>query len=109
MDKKRTRNTIITIFVIVWLTVFHYESTRGYWLESIFKTKLMKVKFLFPPAGWIMFYKHDVNFANVKDLSNDHLIQHQHDHYDLWSVTSGLLLPMLVGWGIGHPLGAFMK
>lgn len=59
-------------------------------------------------VGWIMFYKHDVNFDNVKDLSRNKLIQHQHDHYDLWSVTAGLLTPMLIGWWIGHPLGAFI-
>ncbi len=58
--------------------------------------------------GWIMFYKHNVNFQNVKDLSKNPLIKHQHEHYDLWSVSAGLLLPMLIGFLIGHPLGAFI-
>ena len=52
----RIRNTIISIFVIVWLAVFHYESTRHFYLEPLLKRELPKLKFLFPPAGWIMFY-----------------------------------------------------
>ncbi len=67
-----------------------------------------KKGFFYCHMGWIMFYKHDVNFKNVADLSKDKLILHQHEHYDLWSVASGLLLPMLIGWGIGHPLGALL-
>jgi len=55
-----------------------------------------------------MFYKHDVNYANVKDLSRDPLVVHQHDHYDLWSVGSGLVIPMLAGWWIGQLLGVFI-
>ena len=52
----RLRNTIITIFVIFWTVLFHYESTRSFFLEPLFKHQLPKFKFLFPPAGWIMFY-----------------------------------------------------
>ncbi len=59
-------------------------------------------------VGWIMFYKHDVNFGNVKDLSSNKMIMHQHENYDLWSITSGLILPMAIGFLIGHPLGAFI-
>lgn len=64
--------------------------------------------FFYCHIGWIMFYKHDVNFANVKDLSKNKLVVHQHGYYDLWSVTAGLILPMLIGFWIGHPLGAFI-
>lgn len=50
------RNAFISIFVVVWLAVFHYESTRYFFLEPMVKHPLPKLKFLFPPAGWIMFY-----------------------------------------------------
>lgn len=64
--------------------------------------------FFYCHMGWIMFYKHNVNFKNVIDLSDDKMIRHQHEHYDLWSVTSGLILPMTIGVLIGHPVGAFI-
>ena len=50
------RNTIISIFAVIWLIIFNYESTRHFYLEPFFKRELPKVKFLFPPAGWIMFF-----------------------------------------------------
>jgi stearoyl-CoA desaturase (Delta-9 desaturase) len=64
--------------------------------------------FFFCHVGWIMFYKHNVNFKNVTDLAKSRLVMNQHNHYDIWSVSSGLLLPMLIGVLIGHPLGAFI-
>jgi stearoyl-CoA desaturase (delta-9 desaturase) len=33
---------------------------------------------------------------------------HQHDCHPWWSVGGGIVLPMLIGWWIGHPLGAFI-
>ena len=53
---KRIRNTVITIFVILWTLLFHYESTCHFYLEPFFGKHLPKMKFLFPPAGWIMFF-----------------------------------------------------
>ena len=60
------RNKIISIFVIIWLMVFHYESTRTFYLEPFFQRSLPKVKFLFPPAGWIMFYNVDANYSTAE-------------------------------------------
>ena len=60
---RRFRNTIITIFVILWTIVFHYVSARVFYLQPFFKRPLPMVKFLFPPAGWIMFF-------NVNDQSS---------------------------------------
>ncbi|MFT5387995.1 MAG: hypothetical protein ACI9E5_001130 [Candidatus Omnitrophota bacterium] len=54
---RNIRNIIITIFIISYLGAFHYESLRHFYLNPIFKKELPKIKFLFPPAGWIMFYK----------------------------------------------------
>lgn len=56
----RIRNIAISVFVIAWLCVFTYESTRHFILNPIvkkhFDVDLPKMKWLFPPAGWIMFY-----------------------------------------------------
>ena len=50
------RNKLISVFVVLWLAVFYYESTCYYYLQPLFKRELPRLKFLFPPAGWIMFY-----------------------------------------------------
>ena len=53
----RRRRTAVSAFVAVWLAVFHYESLRLNYLDRWLGTELPKVKLLFPPAGWIMFYR----------------------------------------------------
>jgi stearoyl-CoA desaturase (delta-9 desaturase) len=58
--------------------------------------------------GWIMFWRHRTNYNNVKDLRKSRLVSHQHDHHAWWSVGGGLVLPMLIAWWIGHPLGGFI-
>ena len=63
---KRLRHWFISLFVIVWTVVFHYESTRAFWLEPFFHRPLPKLKFLFPPAGWIMFYNVGDQFGFVE-------------------------------------------
>lgn len=55
------RNRWITAFVIVWLLVFHYESLRYSYLRPLLRRELPKVPLLFPPAGWIMFYRVDAS------------------------------------------------
>jgi len=60
------RNKLISIFVILWLAVFYYESTCYYYLQPMFKRELPRMKFLFPPAGWIMFYSLGDNFGNAE-------------------------------------------
>ncbi len=64
--------------------------------------------FFYCHVGWIVFYKHKVNMANVKDLWRDKLTRHQHEYYGLWSVAGGIMLPMALGFWIGRPLGAFL-
>jgi len=64
---KTPRNIAISIFCILWLTLFHYESTRSFYLEPLFQKmggkSLPKTRFLFPPAGWIMFFSVDDQFG----------------------------------------------
>ena len=57
MKNQRVRNIFITLFVILWTMVFHYESLRHFYLQPLFKRSLPKLMLLFPPAGWIMFYR----------------------------------------------------
>lgn len=52
----KVRNSFIVLFSILWLLAFHYESIRYFYLQPFSKSPLYKVKFLFPPAGWIMFF-----------------------------------------------------
>ena len=56
MSNIRIRNVFITIFVILWTLLFHYESLRYFYLNPLLKRDLPQMKFLFPPAGWIMFF-----------------------------------------------------
>ena len=51
------RNTWITLCVIAWLGLFYYETLRLSYLSPLVGRELPKTKFLFPPAGWIMFYE----------------------------------------------------
>lgn len=58
--------------------------------------------------GWILFWRHRTNYNNVKDLRRSRLASHQHDYYAWWSIGAGVVLPMLIAWWIGHPLGGFI-
>ena len=55
----KIRSALITVFVVAWTLLFHYESLRTFYLNPAFGRELPKFKFLFPPAGWIMFYRVD--------------------------------------------------
>ena len=61
--RRRLRKFLISLFVILWTVVFHYESTRNFYLNPFFKKNCPKVKFLFPPAGWIMFFNVDDSYG----------------------------------------------
>lgn len=63
MPNKPFRNALITVFVICYTLTFHYESLRHFYLNPLFKKELPAVRFLFPPAGWIMFYRVDRQYG----------------------------------------------
>ena len=76
------RNKLISVFVIIWLVVFYYESTCYYYLQPLVGHELPRTKFLFPPAGWIMFYNIEDNFGyaevyGVKDGNPQLIDPHQ--------------------------------
>ena len=70
-----------------------YNIKRGFWYAHM---------------NWILLFKHRVNYDNVWDLQKSKLVMNQHHLYTLWSLGSGIILPMLIGVWIGHPLGAFI-
>lgn len=74
----KTRNILISAFVIVWTVIFHYESVRYFYLQNYFQKPLPKMKFLFPPAGWIMFY-------NVGD---------RFTYTEVYGIRNGMLVPI---------------
>ena len=73
------RNTLITWFVIGWTLLFQYETLRTNYLsplapaatkggpgsgpKGLVGRELPKLKFLFPPAGWIMFFNIDRSYG----------------------------------------------
>ncbi len=73
MSKINLRHLAISLFVIIWLLLFHYESTRHFYLQPFFKRPLPKTKLLFPPAGWIMFYNvgEDSGYTEVYGVNAD--------------------------------------
>ena len=83
MASNRLSRVMITVFVILWTLVFHYESVRYFYLNRLVERPLPKFPLLFPPAGWIMFYQVDDRYGlaevfGVKDgrmqLIDPHLI-----------------------------------
>ncbi len=70
-----------------------YNIKRGFWYAH---------------AGWILFWKHRVNYDNASDLRKSKLVMSQHHQYSLWSVGAGIVIPMLIGYLIGRPLGVFV-
>ena len=59
----RHRNVWISLFVFVWIAVFHYETLRLNYLSPLAGRELPKLKFLYPPAGWIMFFTVDRSYG----------------------------------------------
>ncbi len=68
----------------------------------------IKRGFFYAHIGWLIFWKHKTCYENVKDLQKSRLIMHQHQHYRLWAVMSGVLLPIAIGGLTGHWLGALL-
>jgi hypothetical protein len=64
---------VITAFVICWTLLFHYETLRANYLGPLLDRPLPKVPLLFPPAGWIMFFRIDrsYGFAEVYGLKDN--------------------------------------
>ncbi len=64
------RNVAITWFVILWTLIFHYETLRANYLNPLLGRNLPKLRLLFPPAGWIMFYNVDKSYGFAEVYGN---------------------------------------
>ena len=56
----------ISLFVVFWILLFHYESLRAFYLSPLFGRELPKLPLLFPPAGWIMFYQLEDDYSTAE-------------------------------------------
>ena len=83
MPIKRLKRIAISIFVVVWLAVFFYESNRYFYLSPLFGRPLPKVKFLFPPAGWIMFFNVDDGFGYAEVFGIKASVKTKIDPHDI--------------------------
>jgi stearoyl-CoA desaturase (delta-9 desaturase) len=68
----------------------------------------IKKGFFWAHMGWMFFGKYRHFYGNVGDLSDSKLVMHQARNYPLWCLTSGLVVPVLIGALMGHALGAFV-
>ncbi len=68
----------------------------------------IKKGFFYAHIGWLIFWKHHINYENVKDLKTSRLICHQHKYYYVWAIASGIVLPLAIGFLTGHVLGALL-
>lgn len=64
--------------------------------------------FFYAHIGWLIFWQQATDYQNVRDLQRNPLVMHQHRHYWLWSIGSGIFLPLVIGGLTGHFLGALI-
>ena len=89
----RRRDVLISVFVVLWTLFFHYQTLRVSYLNPLcvraFKRELPLIPLLFPPAGWIMFYRVDASygFAEVYGIRDQQPIQlDPHEIFQTWAV-----------------------
>ena len=68
----------------------------------------IKKGFFYAHMGWMLFWKHETDYDNVKGLARDPLIRHQHRNYKLWAILAGIVTPLFLGALTGHLLGALL-
>lgn len=68
----------------------------------------IKKGFFYAHIGWLILWQQTTDYQNVRDLQRNPLIVHQHRHYLLWAIGSGILLPLAIGALTGHLLGALV-
>lgn len=68
----------------------------------------IKKGFFYAHIGWLIFWEHDVHYENVHDLRKNKMVMSQHQHYLIWAIGSGILVPVAIGALSGHALGAFL-
>jgi len=77
------KKIFISLFVVVWLVLFNYESTRHFYLTPLFGRTLPKLPLLFPPAGWIMFFQVGDREGHVQVYGVKDGVEHLIDPHDI--------------------------
>ena len=72
MERRRARHWLISAFVVGWIALFHYETLRLSYLSPLLGRELPKTKFLYPPAGWIMFFNVDPSYGMAEVYALQH-------------------------------------
>ncbi len=68
----------------------------------------IKFGFWYAHMGWILFWRQPVDYANVRDLQKDGMIEFQHRQFQYWALGAGVLVPVLIGAAAGHALEALI-
>ena len=65
---------------------------------------------LYAHIGWIFFKnpERDEDFSTVPDLKKDPLVMWQDRHYLPIALGVGFVLPALIGWSVGRPIGGLL-
>ncbi len=71
-----------------------YNAKRGFWYAHL---------------GWVLReVDPEIVPPSVRDLERDPLVSFQARHYAWVGITAGLVLPTLLGWAFGDPIGGFV-
>ena len=71
-----------------------YNINRGFWWAHI---------------GWVLASSNrPLDHNLVADLEKDPLVMNQHKYYLIWAIMGGAVLPTLVGWAFGDPIGGLL-
>ncbi|MBV9997308.1 MAG: fatty acid desaturase [Caulobacteraceae bacterium] len=57
--------------------------------------------FFYAHVGWVLLRLPHFDYSNVRDLTRDRIVLHQHQHYRAWSYLSGVAIPLFVGAWVG--------
>ncbi len=103
-------------FLVLFFGAAAFEQSALYWasqhrdhhryVDTDRDPYSIKKGFFYAHIGWLLFWRHTVDYDNVKDLKKDRFIAHQDRYYLLWALASGILLPLGIGTLSGHFLGA---
>lgn len=67
----------------------------------------IKKGFLHAHIGWVFYQETNTDFSNVRDLSRDPMIRLQDRRIFMIGGFSGIILPIIIGFLIGYPIGGF--
>lgn len=90
MRRVAFRHVWISVFVIVWIAAFHYETLRLVYLSPLAGHSLPKLKFLYPPAGWVMFFHVDRSYGYAEVYGITDQRQELLDPHDIFETRAVL-------------------